>query len=228
MIEPFAEDLYIAHGELKMPALDLGTRMTVVRLPDGGLWLHSPIRLDEDDHARLAELGPVKHVVAPNLYHHLFVDACLARYPDAALHLAPGFDAKRPELKPATVLGDSPPAAWGGVFEQVLLGGMPRMQEVVFFHRPSKTLIVTDLLFNLGRPKGFAGLFTRLTGAYGKLAVTRILRLLIKDKAAFGASVARVLEWDVERVTLTHGDVIDTDARARVEAALRPWADQAR
>lgn len=222
MLERVAEGVHVAHHPLRLLGVDFGTRMTAVTLPDGALWLHSPIPIDDAAQKALDALGPVRHIVAPNLFHHLFVAPCRARYPDASLHLAPGFDKKRPDLEPDSVLGGPLPEAWGGAFDALLLEGMPGVNETVFLHRPTRTLIVTDLVFNFGRPTGWAGLFCRLNGVYGKAAPSRFYRSSIKDKAAFGRSVGRLLEWDFERVVLPHGGLIEKEGKATLEPALRP------
>lgn len=222
MLERVAEGLHVARHPLRVLGVEFGTRMTVITLPDGGLWLHSPIPIDDALRSALDALGPVRHIVAPNLFHHLFLSPCQALYPDASLHVAPGFDRKRPDLKPDAVLGGALPEAWGDAIDAVLLEGMPALNETVFFHRPSRTLIVTDLVFNFGRPTGWAGLFCRLNGIYGKVTPSRVYRSAIKDKAAFGRSVGRLLEWDFERVVLAHGGPIEEAGKATLEPGLRP------
>lgn len=205
------------------PGMRMGTRMTVVRKPNGGLWIHSPIELDDSTASEIEALGPVEEIVSPNLFHHLFLKGALERWPDAVFFASEGLAAKRPDLPSARTL--EPGEDWLGCFDVLALGGMPRFQEHVFFHKPSRTLIVTDLIFN--EPAGHTAatrLFFRVFGTYGRLSVSRLFRSIIRDKAAFGASLRPVLEIDADRVVMAHGKVLEENAAQRFRELLSPFA----
>lgn len=202
--------------------MPLGRQIVVVRLPAGGLWVHSPIPLTDDLRRELAALGKVRHVVAPNLWH----DECLrefqAEHPDALFHAAPGLAARRRDVRFGAELSDQPHADWADVLDQHLVRGMPAMNETVFFHRPSGSLIVADLVFNLGPPSEswwFAQVM-RMYGAWGRFGPTRLERLMMRDRAAVRASIERVLEWRFDRVIVGHGRNVEEEARARFRAAF--------
>jgi hypothetical protein len=144
----------------------------------------------------------------------LYAGAWLEARPDAQLFLAPGLESKRPDLPLAGVLSDEPEPIWSGVLEQVVVRGLPITNEVVFFHAASRTLIATDLAFNIGpeHPALTRWAF-RLSGAYRRLAPTNFERLLIRDRASFRASLERILEWPFERVIVAHGSVLETGGR---------------
>ena len=91
---------------------DFSTRMTVIKLTDGGLFLHSPIRIDSGLRAELGGLGEVQVIVAPNKFHHLFAGDACAAYPNAKLYGALGLPVKRKDLKFAGMLGDEPRPEW--------------------------------------------------------------------------------------------------------------------
>lgn len=112
---------------------DFSTRMTIIRLADGGLFLHSPIPLDDGLRAELDGLGEVRAIVAPNKAHHLFVGDCCAAYPDAKLYGALGLEFKRKDLSFAGMLGDEPRPEWRGDIEQRTVRGIPMLNEVAFF-----------------------------------------------------------------------------------------------
>lgn len=83
-LQRFGESLWIAEGErIRMLGIPFGTRMTIVRLADGGMWLHSPIAARDELVAAVEALGPIRHIVAPNKFHHLFVGEWLERFPYA-------------------------------------------------------------------------------------------------------------------------------------------------
>jgi hypothetical protein len=81
MLKSIAHEVWVADQPLKFFGLALGSRMTVIRLPDGRLWVHSPVRLDEELLSELQALGPVGFLVAPSKVHHLFIK------PYGGLHL---------------------------------------------------------------------------------------------------------------------------------------------
>jgi len=207
-------DLWVADSPLRFLGLEVGTRMTVVRLPGPKLLLHSPIAASAELVREVTALGPVAYLVAPNRFHHLFVGEWQRACPEASVFVAPGLDAKRPDLRIAGVLGDAPEPGWAGTLDQVAVRGLPLANEVVFFHRPSATLISSDLAFNLGPSSPpLTRLVIRLGGAYGRLSPTLLERLLVRDRAAFRGSLARILEWPFERVVVAHGEVSEAGGR---------------
>jgi Domain of unknown function (DUF4336) len=220
-LRPLAPDLWVADRPLALVVGDIGARMTVVRLRDGGLVLHSPVRLDEETRRALDALGPVRAVIAPSKPHNLFVGDYPAAYPAAQLYGAPGLAEKRRDLRFHAVLDDEPPPLWRGELAQLRFRGAPILEEVVFFHPSSRTLILTDLAFNVpaGRTAG-ARLFYLVTGAAGRFGPHRLVRLMIRDRRAARASVDAILDWDFERVIVSHGDVLETGGRERFAAAF--------
>jgi len=207
-------DLWITDSPLRFLGLEVGTRMTVVRLPGRKLLLHSPIPATADVVREVKALGPIAYLVAPNKLHHLFVAEWQRACPEASLYVAPGLDTKRADLSIAGVLGDESEPGWRGVVDQIVLGGFPFANEVVFFHRPSATLIATDLAFNVGSSSpALTRLFFRLAGTYGRLSPTLLERLMVRDRTAFRHSLERILEWPFERVVVAHGEVSEKGGR---------------
>jgi hypothetical protein len=201
-------------------------RLTVVRLRDGGLLLHSPGPIDDALAARLAELGPVRAIVAPGDLHHLHVAACQRRYPDALTFVCPGVEKKQPTLRFDALLGDEAPALWAGELDQVFVPGARVIHEVAFFHRASQTLILVDLLENFTdrtpNVSWVLQLWFRPLRMWNTPAPAPEYWLLgFRDRAAACASLERILAWDFVRVVIAHGDLITKDARAVVERAWR-------
>jgi hypothetical protein len=217
-------DLWVADSPLRFFGVEVGARMTVVRLPDGKLWLHSPIAAEPEVVAEVVALGEVAYLVAPNKFHHLFVSAWQRAYPDAALYVAPGLDAKRSDLSFEAVLTNDAPEGWADILDQVAVGGVPLANEVVFFHRPSSTLILCDLAFNIGQS---APPLTRLAfkagGSFGSLAPTHLERLMVRNQESFRAGLKQVLAWPFERVVVAHGDVCETGGREELTRGYS-WA----
>lgn len=98
-------------------------------LPDGDVWLHSPISLSSEVSNKLKELGPVKHIVISNLSleHGLFARSYATAYPEAQIYapttlnkLSIGVRWGLPRID-HVLTNDSPPA-WGDVIDQVTIG----------------------------------------------------------------------------------------------------------
>lgn len=207
-------DLWIADSPLRFLGLEVGARMTVVRLPGPKLLLHSPIAAAADLVCEVKALGPVAYLVAPNRLHHLFVGEWQRACPDASTYVAPGLDTKRADLTISGVLDDEPEPGWRDAVDQVVLGGFPFANEVVFFHRPSATLIATDLAFNIGSSSPpLTRLAFRLGGTYGRLSPTLLERIFVRDRTAFRQSLERILEWPFDRVVVAHGEVSERGGR---------------
>jgi hypothetical protein len=184
--------------------------MTVGRLADGGLFVHSPVSLDGGTREAVDAIGPVKAVVAPSLFHHLFVGEWIQTYPDAVLCACPGLERKRHDVSWHRVLGDEPEEEWRGEIEQVFFGARTLENEVVFFHRPSRTLVCADLIFNLAdHPSRLTRVVAHLIGNR-KPGPTLLERVLIRDRPAAREQVGRMLAWRPDRIVLAHGDIVET------------------
>jgi hypothetical protein len=207
-------DLWVADRPQRFYGLEVGTRMTVMRLADGRLLLHSPVALTPELRRELDALGRVSFAVAPNRVHHLYAGDVALAYPGAQLWVAPGLDRKRPDLVYVDVLGDEAPAPWKGQVDQVFFRGRPYENEVVFCHRASRTLLLCDLAFNFG--PGTAAptrLLMRLLRSYGRFGPSTLDPLLIRDRHAARESLERILRWDFDRVVVAHGDVLESGGR---------------
>ena len=221
MLKEISPDrLWVTGMPLRFYGVEVGTRMTVCRISDGGLWLHSPIKLREGLKEELDQLGPVRFVVAPNKLHHRFVGDYSSAYPEARVYASPGLPEKRRDLPFHGVLEDSPEPGWAGDLDQTVFGGERQLREVVFFHRASRTLILADLVQSAhpGSP-WLTRLVTRLNGTYKRPGPPAPVRLGFRDGVAARASLERVLSWNFERIVIAHGRVIETGAREVFEDA---------
>jgi hypothetical protein len=219
--EPIIDGILRLRSELRLaPAMYLPIAATAIRLPDGGVWLHSPIAFTDEDVAAIDALGPVRFLVAPSGLHHLFIRAAAERWPDARIVASGAVAAKQPGLafQPLTTT-DLP---WGDAIAALPVDGMPNVQEWAFYHAPSRTLLLTDLLFNLRDVHGWAShLAYTLFGTHGRLANSMLFRTEIRDRPALAASVERVLAWPFDRLLPCHGEPIDTGAHPLAAEALK-------
>ena len=151
-------------------------------------------------------------------------------WPDAKLYGPPGlvgdiadFRARlgaRRDLKLDAILGDEPQQEWAGEIDQHLFKGAPQLNEVVFFHRASRSVIFTDLVFNVPANFKEARIFYTVVGARGRFGPHRLVRQTIRDHKAARESVAKILEWDFDRVIVTHGDVLESGGKAKFAEAF--------
>ena len=210
-LRQLAENLWVAERPQKFYGLPVGTRMTVIRLAGDRLLLHSPVTLDADLRKELDSLGRVSFAVAPNRVHHLHAGEVAQAYPGTRLWVAPGLDRKRPDLVFEAVLTDEAPEEWRGEVDQVFFRGRPYENEVVFFHRASRTLVLCDLAFNFGpRAAAPTRLLMKLIRSYGHLGPSKLDPWLIRDRRAARESLERILAWDFDRVIVAHGEVLET------------------
>ena len=212
-LESIAPDVWVASMPNRFMGLHMGTRMTVVRLSDGSLFVYSPIRLDPDLRQELDAIGPVRHIVAPSLYHHLFAGSFAAAYPEARTHAAPGVPKKRKDLDFDAVLGDELDPAWRSSLSAIPLEGCA-FGEVLFFHEPSRTLISADLVENFRSSEHWpTRMYLKAAGIYGTCGVSSLIKLMFRDKAASRRAIDRAIDWNPERITLAHGEPVLQDGR---------------
>lgn len=216
-MKQLAENLWVTEAPQRFLGIELGARMTVVRLPNSALILHSPIAATDTLIAEVGALGTVAHIIAPNCFHHLHVGSWKNAFPEASIRIAPGLNKKRPDLT-ADTLKDEAESAWSGTLEQLQLRGLPALNEIVFFHTESRTLIATDIAFNIGpdSPALTRAAF-RIAGTYNKLSPTFLERILVRNKPEFRNSLEHVLGWPFERVIVSHGSVSESGGRAELE-----------
>ena len=220
MIREVATDLWIADQPLRFFGVEVGARMTLVRLPGSRLLVHSPIAWSRGLAEEVERLGSPAYLVAPNRFHHLYAQEWRSAYPTARLYVAPGLECRRPDLTVDRVLAESPFPEWSDVLDQVLVGGFPLANEVVFFHKPSRTLIVSDLVFNIGAESPpLTRLAFRLMGAYGRPSSTLLERFLIRDRVAFRGSVERILTWPIAQMIVAHGSIVREGSHAALAEA---------
>jgi Domain of unknown function (DUF4336) len=221
MLHAIAESLWVAEQPLRYLGVALTTRMTIIRLAGGVVIVHSPIRLSQELLFAAASIGSVCFIVAPNRFHHLFVPDWQRAYPNAQTFCAPGLDSKRADLKFTAILGDDPPAAWADEMDQAFMRALPPLNEIVFFHRQTRTVIFTDLLFNIARHDSpYARFLLRLDGAFRGPAIPRSFMLLLRRRRSeCAAFLKRIMSWDFDRAILAHGDIIESGAKPVIERA---------
>lgn len=216
------QDIWTVESSHKFLGIDFGGRMTVIRLSSGDLFLHSPVLLNKNLANELDGIGIVKYLVAPNKFHHIHIGEYLSVYPDAEVWAAPGLLKKRKDINFHGELGVTNPLKWGEEIESVLFEGVPFLNEVVFYHAESRTILFSDLIFNFSDDENIGvKIFAWLDGVYGRPGVNRLIRwFMIRDRKKARDSVQKILSWDFDRVSITHRDIIETGGKVIVSRAF--------
>ncbi len=230
-LRKFGDDLWVAEG----PVVDFysfpyPTRMAMARLSDGGLWVWSPIRLDARLKDEIEALGKPAHLVSPNKIHHLFLGEWKAAYPGAKLWGLPAVARKCRDLEFGGELGDRQPKEWEREIDQAVFRGSLLMDEVVFFHRPSRTALFADLIENfslefLRDTPGWRGWRTaiarlwRITEPCGMAPLE--WRLSFVRRRIARQALNKTLAWDPAGVVMAHGVCVMSNGRAFIERSFR-------
>ena len=218
--------IWIEERPQRFFGLPMGTRMTLIKLGSGGLFVHSPVVPDEAVETLIAREGPVRFVIAPNRLHHLYLTPFLDAHPDAELWVVEELVKKRRDLAPAGILGDAPEPGWADEIDQCLFAGSIFQNEAIFLDKPSGTLIVVDLLESVHRSDPwYYRLIGRLLGTYERPGLTWDQRLCFRDREAARASAARILSWEFDRIVLAHGALIARGGKAVFSEAMRWLTD---
>ena len=221
-LEPVVDgQVWIAAGRTRVHGIEKETRMTVVRLEGGGLWVHSPIDADASLRRGLQELGTVRFVVAPSNRHHRFARGFHASCPGSELFVSPHLPEWNGSLAFGTPLGEGPPALWARDLDQAPVAGHRSLDEVVFLHRTSRTLIVADLLTWADEGSWLLKTLDRFFCHNVGSARRRPTTLTFSDKSSARRSLARVLAWDFDRIVPAHGRPVLEGAKTVLREAYR-------
>lgn len=160
-------------------------------------------------------------LVAPSLLHHKFIAPARAKLDVTEVWAPKGFAKKHPALGPIRTF-DVHPWPYTATLPYVVVEGAPFRNEVVFFHPESRTIYTADLVFNIRTPAGLLSpLAFRAMGIYQRLAVARMWKRWVKDRAAFRRSIDAILAWDFDRIAMAHGELVTKDGRSQLIEALR-------
>nr|WP_210162400.1 DUF4336 domain-containing protein [Maritalea myrionectae] len=224
-LEEFAEDIWITDGPEIVAAAGFHypTRAAVIRLADQSLFVWSPIELDQALRDAVNELGEVKYLIAPNNLHHSFLAEWRHAYPLAKLYAAPGLVSKREDLKFDGILGDTPNMEWVDQIDQVVADGNVLTNEVVFYHRKSRTVLFTDLLQQM--PKDWYRGWRRIVAMLDLMTedqptVPRKFRLAFKDRKAARQAIDKIESWPSEKVLMAHGTPVHSNGQQFIKDAF--------
>ena len=238
ILTPIATGIWSADRPFIWNNIDVGGRMTVARVGDD-LMVHSPVEWTEELSKVLSSLGgSVKHIIAPNYEHLRYTEQWSKKYPDAFMYACPGLPPRMPEVNFDFEFGktdvdgtflESVEFVWMNC-ETNPATGRPFFNEIVFYHKQSKTLMASDSLWNYpeGSMPNFYGIEgigtlhecpkvplssnsnievkvpfgTRLWKAgMDKVYLPFYKRFMIRGKIdEYHIAVDKILSWDVETI----------------------------
>lgn len=231
-MEQLADNIWIAEGDIvDFHGFPYPTRCVIVRLSSGGLWCWSPVALTPELKREIEAIGEPHHLVSPNKIHHLYLGDWHAAWPEASLWGPASTIAKRDDLGFAPALGNQAPAEWQGEFDLIWFNGSVAMDEIVFFHRASRTVILADLSENFSEAfiqrhwKGWKRWIARPWGiTEGKGYAPLEWRLSFVRRKATRAARDRMFGWNPERVVMAHGEIQRSGGLAFLKQAFA-WLD---
>ncbi len=217
--------VWIKEYPIHYAGVDFNSRMTVIRLLNGNLLIHSPSEIDLNTKVVIESLGKVQFIVAPGSYHYLYVESAQKAFDHAETFICPGIERKNPEIEFDWFLGDRPDPRLSDDFEQVLVRGNKYIWEVAFYHKITQTLILVDLIENITSETEDVSWTLKLWWKW----VFRMwnnpkpapeYQLGWQDKNAASLTLKRILDWDFERIVIAHGDLIEENAK---QVAINAW-----
>lgn len=225
-LQQFAENIWICDGP---DAVDFGltftTRMTVIKLTDGCLWISSPVSVESDILEAITELGQIRYLVAATPRHAWRLAAWHGLFPEAQLWVCRKTPATllKGELPITGVLGDFPEEGWASDLDQLAFKGSSMIEEVVFFHKRTHVLILDDLIQCNPILKGhrFRNFAFKLNGiAAPEGGVAWDIRISFTSRKLARQSLKKLLSWDFDKLIIGHGPCLDGDAKAYVTRAF--------
>ncbi len=228
MLARLGPNLWVADGgTVSFFGFDYPTRMVVVRLDDGGLWLWSPIALGPGLETAVRALGPVRHLVSPNKLHHLFLASWRERFPEAKLWGTASTVARFRTLDFSGSLSDRAPSDWAGQIDQFHFANSPFLDELTFFHRQSRTAIIADL------SQPFSEAFLKAHWPRWLRTIARLakmvegwgyppveLRFSFRHRAQARAKLRALIDEEPGRVVVAHGEIVSSGGAAYLRRAF--------
>lgn len=224
-MQTFGQNIWIMDGDdvHMFGVLPFTTRMTVVRLETGGIWLHSPVSPTVERRRAIDQLGPIEHLIAPNKIHSLGIKPWKSFYGSARVWASPAFKKRHPDIDVDAMLANDVETTWSREIDHCTIDGHSVLDEVEFLHRPSRTLILTDLIQKHDRA-GNSLIWRGIKHWVGVLGedggVPLDIKLSVRRKAEMRRSIDTILGWDFDNLIIAHGHCIRGNAKEAVKRAF--------
>jgi hypothetical protein len=224
-LQVFAKNVWIADGPfVRALGVPFPTRMIVVKLSDGSLWINSPVPVPRKKLDSIAGSGPVRYLVAPTRMHVWRLEEWHELFPEAELWGPPQIPNEFKRLPFAGILGDAPPQAWAEDLDQLIFKGNFFIDEVFFLHKESRTVILADFIQSHRLVKGrpLLNALFKLSGvAYPNGGVPFDIRLSTTNRHFARRSFVKLDSWDFDKLIIAHGVCVEKEAKPFVGRAFR-------
>jgi hypothetical protein len=183
-----------------------------------GLVIYSPVQLSEAHLESIRQIGVVSTIIAPNLFHHLYLHSCIQHFPEARVLIPQGLTEKIGAIPRAEEIVDALEFGESKELDFHIFAGH-KLRETVLFHRPTGTLITADLLYNF-QTENFTleKMFFRSIGCYGSPSVPFYHRFAVENKESVKALIGKVRSWPVRRIVMSHGRIVESEASSEIFA----------
>jgi len=209
------KNLWVNETQFRLFGAEFGNRMTVIRLENNELLIHSPTKLDGSIVKEVSELGKVSYIVTPNNFHGLFAEEWCNAFKGAKYFSAKG------DVKESRPIEDLAIEIESSGVEIIRIEGADKVNEYAFFHKATSSLILTDMAFNIPSSVPlWSKVFFSLNGSLGKFGPSRLMKSMITDQQALQGSIDQILLRDIERIIVSHGDIVESKARETMKAAF--------
>lgn len=218
-------DFYSIDTPMQKGGIEMGARLSLCRLRDGKLWVHAPLAVSQDDQIAIERLGTVAHIVVPNTFHYTQVGDFSTRFPEAVVYAPASLESKLKAVPHQNL--DESAEVFAEDFDALLFDTAPLLHEWVFCHRASRTLLLTDLCFNIKAPENRLGKVGAAALDLGNgLAPSRALRidLAIGDRNRTRDLLDTVLGWNFDRISVAHGAVVESGGKEAFRTAFE-WLE---
>lgn len=217
------DGIYTVMRPLNLLGVQFGRRMVIIQGKNGNLMLQSPFIPEPDTMKQIFQLGNVTDIVVPTVFHDTFLDEVVKAYPDACYHVVQGAEKHLPKhVAQRSTDSGLAQTSWSDVLETFLIGGMPKVNESIFYHRPSKSLLVSDLFFNRNGLGGcWLNVFSRLMGFADQPSPSRLFRAMISDSEAFSSSLQQVMTCDFDQILTSHFCIVEKGGKAILDRIIR-------
>lgn len=213
------ENIYTYDYDFKMGGGVFFPARCIIVKNNNELTLISPGPFHEAVFNQIHTLGEVKQIIAPNCFHHAYINTALRHFPQAQLYMPYTLNKKYP----GKFLAEHENLLEKAQISNLLLkqvSGHKVLSETVFFEPSSKTLILTDLIFNIEKTKNvISNIFFSLLTLKGKPKLSPLIKFTVKDKAVFFDDLREILNLDFETVVMAHGTPISSEAKATLQSA---------
>ncbi len=217
VMKKVAENIFTYEYSAKiMPGVHFPVTSSFLELDNNELMIISPGPFEQKMIQEIVAKYSMVYCVAPNAFHHLNLKSFNDLFPNIDIYGPESITKKQPWLSEKLLSLDSLKDKLIDQISFFPILGNSILDETVFYCRRSKSLIVTDLFFNMRNPMPLGRkCILSLVGAKNKIAQSKLIKSSTKDKEAYLRSVKPLSELDCKQIIVAHGHNIEGAAEIK-------------